>query len=440
MNMYDLITKKKHGGALTDDELSYMIGGYVANDIPDYQMSAMLMAIYFKGMTAEETAHLTKIMAASGDRIDLSAIDGIKIDKHSTGGVGDKTTLIVSPIVAACGCYAPKMSGRGLGHTGGTVDKLESIPGFRTDLTQEEFLSALRTCRMSLIAQTGTLARADKLLYALRDVTATVDSRPLIASSIMSKKLAAGADAVLLDVKVGRGAFMKTPEDAATLAKTRGGIGREAGLPTAALLTNMDVPLGNTIGNSLEVIEAMEVLRGEGPDDLREVSLTLAAEMLHLAGCGTRAACRARAESVIADGSAFETFVRTVAAQGGDTNVLYDPRKFPHARRRCVLTAKETGYITRLDAETVGRAAVLLGAGRETKGAAINHAAGIYLDKKYGDHVAAGDAVAVLYAENKNRTAAGIARLQEAYTIGAEPPPPLRLIYGAVDAEGWHDR
>ena len=251
MNRDDLITVKKRGGALVCDELSYMIGGYVAGEIPDYQMSAMLMAIYFNGMTPEETTNLTKIMAASGDRIDLSAIDGIKIDKHSTGGVGDKTTLIVSPIVAACGCYAPKMSGRGLGHTGGTVDKLESIPGFRTDLTQEEFLAVVRDCRMSLIAQAGTLARADKLLYALRDVTATVDSIPLIASSIMSKKLACGADAVLLDVKVGRGAFMKTAKEARTLAALMVDIGRGAGLPTAALLTNMDVPLGNAVGNSL---------------------------------------------------------------------------------------------------------------------------------------------------------------------------------------------
>jgi len=440
MNMYDLITVKKRGGALTYDELSYMIGGYVANEIPDYQMSAMLMAIYFKGMTAKETAHLTKIMAASGDRIDLSAIDGIKIDKHSTGGVGDKTTLIVSPIVAACGCYAPKMSGRGLGHTGGTVDKLESIPGFRTDLTQEEFLTALRDCRMSLIAQAGTLVRADKLLYALRDVTATVDSIPLIASSIMSKKLACGADAVLLDVKVGRGAFMKTPADATALAKTMVGIGRDAGLPTAALLTNMDVPLGNAVGNSLEVIEAMEVLHGRGPADLREVSLSLAAEMLHLASVGTRAECRARAEAAVADGSAFETFVRMTAAQGGDTSVLRDPQRFPQATRSCVLTAKESGYIVRLDAETVGRAAVLLGAGRAAKGDAIDPAAGVYLHQKYGAYVTPGDALATLYAESEARLAAGEARLREAFALEVQPPPPLRLIYGTVDAEGYHDR
>ena len=440
MNMYDLITVKKRGGTLSYDELSYMIGGYVAGEIPDYQMSAMLMAIYFNGMTPEETTNLTKIMAASGDRIDLSAIDGIKIDKHSTGGVGDKTTLIVSPIVAACGCYAPKMSGRGLGHTGGTVDKLESIPGFRTDLTQEEFFAVVRDCRMSLIAQAGTLARADKLLYALRDVTATVDSIPLIASSIMSKKLACGADAVLLDVKVGRGAFMKTAEEARTLAALMVDIGRGAGLSTAALLTNMDVPLGNAVGNNLEVTEAMEVLRGEGSADLREVSLSLAAEMLHLAGCGTRVDCRSRAESAVADGSAFETFARMTAAQSGDTAVLSDPRKFPQAKHQCVLTAKETGYIARLDAETVGRAAVLVGAGRADKNAPIDHAAGIYLDKKYGDPVTTGDALATLYAESEERLTAGLARLGDAYAIDAVSPAPQKLIYGTVDAEGHHDR
>jgi pyrimidine-nucleoside phosphorylase len=440
MNMYDLITVKKRGGTLSYDELSYMIGGYVAGEIPDYQMSAMLMAIYFNGMTPEETTNLTKIMAASGDRIDLSAIDGIKIDKHSTGGVGDKTTLIVSPIVAACGCYAPKMSGRGLGHTGGTVDKLESIPGFRTDLTQEEFFAVVRDCRMSLIAQAGTLARADKLLYALRDVTATVDSIPLIASSIMSKKLACGADAVLLDVKVGRGAFMKTAEEARTLAALMVDIGRGAGLSTAALLTNMDVPLGNAVGNNLEVTEAMEVLRGEGSADLREVSLSLAAEMLHLAGCGTRVDCRSRAESAVADGSAFETFALMTAAQSGDTAVLSDPRKFPQAKHQCVLTAKETGYIARLDAETVGRAAVLVGAGRADKNAPIDHAAGIYLDKKYGDPVTTGDALATLYAESEERLTAGLARLGDAYAIDAIPPAPQKLIYGTVDAEGYHDR
>ena len=440
MNMYDLITKKKHSGTLTKKELSYMIDGYVSGDIPDYQMSAMLMAIWFCGMTQKETAMLTQIMAASGDQIDLSSIKGAKIDKHSTGGVGDKTTLIVSPIVAACGCYAPKMSGRGLGHTGGTVDKLASIPGYRTDLDAAEFLRVLRDCHMSLIAQAGTLARADKLLYALRDVTATVDSIPLIASSIMSKKLASGADAVLLDVKVGRGAFMKTAQDARTLAEAMVGIGIESKLPTAALLTNMEAPLGRAIGNSLEVSEAALVLRGKGPDDLREVSLSLAAGMLHLAKCGTRQECRARAEKALADGTAFEALQRTVAAQGGDTAVLHAAEYFPQAHFTRTVTAEAGGCITQLDAETVGRAAVLLGAGRATKDAGIDYAAGIYLHKKYGDAVLSGTPIATLYAESEEQLAAGEERFRMAVKIDAQPPAPEKLIYGYVDAEGFHDR
>lgn len=440
MNMYDLITKKKHSGTLTKKELSYMIDGYVSGDIPDYQMSAMLMAIWFCGMTQKETAMLTQIMAASGDQIDLSSIKGAKIDKHSTGGVGDKTTLIVSPIVAACGCYAPKMSGRGLGHTGGTVDKLASIPGYRTDLDAAEFLRVLRDCHMSLIAQAGTLARADKLLYALRDVTATVDSIPLIASSIMSKKLASGADAVLLDVKVGRGAFMKTAQDARTLAEAMVGIGIESKLPTAALLTNMEAPLGRAIGNSLEVSEAALVLRGKGPDDLREVSLSLAAGMLHLAKCGTQQECRARAEKALADGTAFEALQRTVAAQGGDTAVLHAAEYFPQAHFTRTVAAETGGCITQLDAETVGRAAVLLGAGRATKDADIDYAAGIYLHKKYGDAVLSGTPIATLYAESEEQLAAGEERFRMAVKIDAQPPAPEKLIYGYVDAEGFHDR
>lgn len=302
MHMYDLITKKKHGAALTDEEIAFMIEGYVKGEIPDYQMSAMLMAIWFSGMTDRETAVLTQVMARSGDQIDLSAIAGKTVDKHSTGGVGDKTTLIACPIVAACGGKIAKMSGRGLGHTGGTVDKLAAIPGYRTELTREEFFHTVETCGISLIGQSGNLAPADKKLYALRDVTATVDSIPLIASSIMSKKLAAGASAILLDVKTGSGAFMKTQEDAIRLAQTMVAIGEAAGRRTVALITDMDVPLGCGIGNSIEVRESAAVLRGEGPADLREVSLALAANMLFLIGKGTPAACRAMAERAIADG------------------------------------------------------------------------------------------------------------------------------------------
>ena len=440
MNMYDIITKKKRGDALTHADIDYWIGGYVAGEIPDYQVSALLMAICLRGMCVAETTALTQIMAASGDRIDLSVIPGHKIDKHSTGGVGDKTTLIVSPIVAACGCKAPKMSGRGLGHTGGTIDKLESIPGFRTNLTQEEFISVVKDCGLSLIAQAGTLARADKLLYALRDVTATVDSIPLIASSIMSKKLASGADAVLLDVKVGRGAFMKTVEDARALAETMAAIGQAAHFPTAALLTNMDAPLGNAVGNSLEVAEAVSVLRGAGPDDLRRISLALAAGMLHLAAPRTFKECHARAEEAIRSGAAFDALCRMTAAQGGDVAVLDNPANFPPAHAHRTVTADTTGYLTRLDAETVGRAAVLLGAGRAEKDSTIDHAAGIVLQKKTGDAVSIGDPLATLYAGSEDRLTAGAERFRAAFAIGKEPPAPAKLIYGYIDAEGWHER
>ena len=439
MNMYDIITKKKRGDALTREEITYWINGYVAGEIPDYQVAALLMAICFRGMTSAETAALTAVMAASGDRIDLSAIPGRKIDKHSTGGVGDKTTLIVSPIVAACGCYAPKMSGRGLGHTGGTVDKLESIPGFRTNLSPEEFRAVLMDCHTSLIAQAGTLARADKLLYALRDVTATVDSIPLIASSIMSKKLASGADAVLLDVKTGRGAFMKTEEEARALAETMTAIGKAADFPTAALLTNMEQPLGRAVGNSLEVTEAVSVLRGTGPDDLREISLALAAGMLRLADGAPLAACRARAERAVESGAAFDVLVRMTRAQGGDPAVLDDASKFPQARASRVIHAERSGFLTRLDAEAVGRAAVLLGAGRTAKDAPIDPAAGILLHKKCGDAVRCGDPLATLYAASEELLEAGEERLAAAISIRAENVPPMPYIYGYIDAEGWHD-
>ena len=318
MRMYDLITKKKHKEALTDEEIQFMVGGYVKGDIPDYQMSSMLMAIWFNGMNDHEITELTKVMAKSGDMIDLSAIAGKKVDKHSTGGVGDKTTLIVAPIVAACGGKVAKMSGRGLGHTGGTVDKLESIPGYRTVLDRKEFFDTVNKCGVSLIGQSGNLAPADKKLYALRDVTATVDCIPLIASSIMSKKLAAGSDCILLDVKTGSGAFMKTLDDSIKLAQTMVNIGEGAGRRTVALITDMDTPLGYGIGNSIEVMESMDVLKGHGPADLTEVSLQLAANMLYLVGLGTPEECRKMAEASIADGSAFETFCTMVRAQGGD--------------------------------------------------------------------------------------------------------------------------
>ena len=435
MHMYDLITRKKHGAALTDEEIAFMIDGYVKGEIPDYQMAAMLMAIWFSGMTDHETAELTQVMARSGDQIDLSAISGRTVDKHSTGGVGDKTTLIACPLVAACGGKIAKMSGRGLGHTGGTVDKLAAIPGYRTELTREEFFHTVETCGISLIGQSGNLAPADKKLYALRDVTATVDSIPLIASSIMSKKLAAGASAILLDVKTGSGAFMKTQEDAIRLAQTMVAIGEAAGRRTVALITDMDVPLGCGIGNSIEVRESAAVLRGEGPADLREVSLALAANMLFLIGKGTPAACRALAERAIADGSALATLCRMVRAQGGDARVLTGEADFeaaPFSREVC---APRAGFVTRMDAEAIGEVSVVLGAGRETKESVIDSAAGILLHRKYGERVQAGESLATLYTSRQETLAEAERRYSAAIHIGTAAPAPRPLIFARVEKD-----
>ena len=433
MRMYDLITKKKHGGELTAEELRSMVEGYVAGEIPDYQMSAMLMAIWFSGMTAEETTALTIAMADSGDRVDLSAIAGKKVDKHSTGGVGDKTTLICAPIVAACGGRVAKMSGRGLGHTGGTVDKLEAIPGYET--AREKFFSIVNECGVSVIGQSGNLAPADKKLYALRDVTATVDSIPLIASSIMSKKLAAGSDCILLDVKTGSGAFMKTLDDAIALAQTMVAIGEGAGRRTIALITDMDTPLGHGIGNSLEVAESMDVLRGKGPHDLTEVSLQLAENMLYLVGKGTIEECRRMAEQSIADGSAFETFCTMVRQQGGDDAVLRDASKFPQAAVQVEIRAGADGYITAMDAEKIGETSVVLGAGRETKDSPIDFAAGLILHKKYGDAVTSDDVIATLYTESAQRGESAAQLFRAAITIGKEVPPSRPLVYARVEKD-----
>jgi pyrimidine-nucleoside phosphorylase len=435
MRMYDLITKKRNGGVLTDAEIEYMIGGYVQGDIVDYQMSAMLMAIWFKGMNAHEITELTKVMAKSGDMIDLSAIHGKKVDKHSTGGVGDKTTLIVAPIVAACGGKVAKMSGRGLGHTGGTVDKLEAIPGFRTVLEREEFFTIVNKCGLSLIGQSGNLAPADKKLYALRDVTATVDSIPLIASSIMSKKLAAGSDCILLDVKTGSGAFMKTFEDSVRLAQTMVAIGEGAGKRTVALITDMDTPLGHAIGNSLEVIESMDVLKGHGPQDLTEVSLQLAANMLYLVDKGSLATCRSLAEKSIADGTAFECFAAMVEAQGGDSSVLRNPEKFAKAPYSGDVLADRDGYIVRMNAEECGIASVVLGAGRETKESTIDFSAGIMMMKKYGEAVKKGEKLATLYTSKQETLAEAERMYKEAVVIGADKPAAKPLVYARVEKD-----
>ena len=435
MRMYDLIIKKRNGGVLTDAEIEFMIDGYVKGDVPDYQMSAMLMAIWFKGMNAHETTELTKVMAKSGDMIDLSAIQGKKVDKHSTGGVGDKTTLIAAPIVAACGGKVAKMSGRGLGHTGGTVDKLEAIPGYRTALDRREFFDIVNKHGVSVIGQSGNLAPADKKLYALRDVTATVDSIPLIASSIMSKKLAAGSDCILLDVKTGSGAFMKTLDDSIKLAQTMVSIGEGAGRRTVALITDMDTPLGHAIGNSLEVTESMDVLKGHGPKDLTEVSLQLAENMLYLVGKGTIEECRAMAEKSIADGSAFECFASMVEAQGGDSSVLRDPEKFQKAPFKADVLADRDGYIVKMNAEECGIASVVLGAGREKKDSPIDFSAGIMMMKKYGEQVRKGEKLATLYTSKQESLAEAERMYKEAVVIGDEKPAAEPLVYARVEKD-----
>ena len=436
MRMYDVIAKKRDGGTLTREEIAFAVNGYVDGSVPDYQMSALLMAIYLRGMTDAETAALTDVMARSGDMVDLSAIQGVKVDKHSTGGVGDKTTLVIAPIVAACGVRIAKMSGRGLGHTGGTIDKMEAVPGTSTALTQEEFFRQVNAIGISVIGQSGKIAVADKKMYALRDVTATVGCIPLIASSIMSKKLAAGSDAILLDVTMGNGAFMKNLEDATELARQMVAIGTANGRKVAALITDMDMPLGKNIGNSLEVAESMAVLQGKGPADLTEVCLQLAANMLVLAGRGDLSACRAMAEGVVRDGTAFVKCCQMFAAQGGDVSVLKDPSRFPKAKYSYELTARQTGYIVENDVEKIGNASVLLGAGRIKKEDSIDFAAGITMHKKLGDAVKAGESICTFYANDPALFAAAEEMYRGGLVIGPEKPGIPPLIYARVTAQG----
>lgn len=435
--MYDMIHKKREGGELTEQELSFFVQGFTRGEIPDYQASALLMAIFFRGMTRRETACLTMEMAASGDQVDLSPISGVKVDKHSTGGVGDKTSLIAAPIAAACGVKIAKMSGRGLGHTGGTVDKLESIPGFRTDLPREEFFEIVNRTGIALIGQSGNLCPADKKLYALRDVTATVENRSLIASSIMSKKIAAGADAILLDVKVGSGAFMKTLEDSRALAREMVRIGQSVGRKTVALITDMDMPLGRNIGNALEVMEACETLRGRGEARLSALCLELAANMTYLARqAETLEEARKKARDAMDSGQAFEKLCRMAEAQGGDASYLRENEKFRLSAVRREVKAPESGYITKLNAEECGLAAVELGAGRETKESAIDFGAGIVLLKNKGDRVEAGEPVALLYADSQPRCARGEERFLSALKIGPEKPEIGPLILDRIEDAG----
>ncbi len=435
MRIYDLIIKKRNGNVLTEEEINYIIKEYVDGNVPDYQMSAFLMAVYFKGMTEKETLYMTNAVAHSGDMVDLSKIEGIKVDKHSTGGVGDKTTLIIAPIVAACGVKVAKMSGRGLGHTGGTVDKMESIPGMKTSLSEEEFFDVVNKVGFSVIGQTGNLAPADKKLYALRDVTATVDSIPLIAVSIMSKKLAAGSDCILLDVKTGSGAFMKTVEDSIALAKEMVSIGENANKRTVALITDMDIPLGRNIGNSLEVIEAVNTLKGEGPDDLFEVCIELASNMLYLAGKGNIDECKKMAKSTIEDGSALDRLIEMVEAQGGDSSVIKDTNNFAKAKFSMDVVAKSAGYITFMDTEKCGIASSMLGAGRETKDSIIDYSAGIIINNKVGDYVKEGQIIATLYADKEELFEAAGKKYVEAITIEDKEPDKMPLIFARVTKE-----
>ncbi len=433
MRMYDLIEKKRNGEELTEKEIRWLIKGYVEGDIPEYQMSAMLMAIFFRGMTDQETFIMTDAVAHSGDMVDLSPIEGVKVDKHSTGGVGDKTTLVIAPIVAACGVKIAKMSGRGLGHTGGTVDKLESIPGFQTEMTEEEFFAAVNRSGIAVIGQSGNLTPADKKMYALRDVTATVDSIPLIAVSIMGKKLAAGNDAILLDVTTGSGAFMKKTEDAVSLALKMTAIGEAAGKRIAALITDMDEPLGLSIGNTIEVLEALEVLRGEGPDDLKEVCLALAANMLYLSGKGEIDQCEALAKEAVTSGKALDKFKEMVESQGGDVDYIEHPERFTKAPYQMEVKAAASGYITAMDTESCGGVSSLLGAGRLTKESIIDPAAGIRLLKKTGDAVMEGETIAILYASDEALFSAAHERYQKAITIGPEEPQKRKLIIARVE-------
>lgn len=429
MRMYEILAKKREGEELTKEEIQFFISGVTDGSIPDYQITALLMAICIRGMTRRETSALTMAMEHSGDTVDLSSLPGIKVDKHSTGGVGDKTTLIAAPIAAALGVTVAKMSGRGLGHTGGTVDKMESIPGLRTALSREEFFDVVRKTGLSVVGQSGNLDPADKKLYALRDVTATVESIPLIASSIMSKKLAAGADKILLDVKTGSGAFMKTQQDAEMLAREMVEIGRSVGRETIALVTDMDVPLGNAIGNTLEILEVCQTLRGHGPQDLTVLCLELASNMALLAGAGdTIESCRAAARKALESGAALQKLCDMVSAQGGDASYLQHPETFSRAPVKHELLADRDGYITHMNAEACGEAAMILGAGRVKKEDSIDHSAGIWLLRKTGDAVRAGEVLAVMETAEERFVAEAEPLLRSAYQIGSQQPERRPLI------------
>lgn len=401
--MVDLIEKKRDGNELTEQEISFIINGYTDGSIPDYQMSAFTMAVFFQGMTEKERADLTMAMVHSGDIIDLSKIEGIKVDKHSTGGVGDTTTLVLGPLVASLGVPVAKMSGRGLGHTGGTIDKLESVKGFHVEIEKEEFIDLVNKNKVAVIGQSGNLTPADKKLYALRDVTATVNSIPLIASSIMSKKIAAGADAICLDVKTGAGAFMKTLEDSRELARAMVSVGNNVGRKTMAVISDMSQPLGFAIGNALEVKEAIDTLKGNGPADLTELCLTLGSHMVYLAEkADSIEEARTMLETVLENGKALETLKLFLSSQGGDASVVDHPEKLPQSKYIYELPAKSAGFIEKITADSIGTAAMILGAGRSTKDSEIDLAVGLVLRKKIGDQVEVGESLVTIYSNTEN--------------------------------------
>ena len=432
MRMYDIIKKKRDGEELSAEEIRWFVDGYSKGDIPDYQAAALCMAIYFKDMTIRETTDLTLAVRDSGEKLDFSAVNGIRVDKHSTGGVGDKTSFVVAPIVASLGIKVAKMSGRGLGHTGGTVDKLESIDGFKTTLSEEDFIKQVNEIGIAIIGQSKQLAPADKKLYALRDVTATVDSMPLIASSIMGKKLAADDDCIVLDVKTGSGSFMKSIEDSKKLASIMVDIGKRSGKKMTALITDMDRPLGNAIGNSLEVIEAIETLKGNGPKDLYDLSIALSANMLYLAGKGEYSRCEEMAKMSISDGTAFAKLTEMVKAQGGNGDYIVNTDNFKKAGYTYSVLSENAGYIQSVNAEAYGLASLNLGAGRSKIEDKIDYTAGIILKKKTGDFVQMGEEIATLYANDKKLFERSKEIILNATKTGEEKPQPRPLIFATI--------
>lgn len=432
MNMYEIISKVKRGIRMDNAEIKWVVDGFVKKEIPDYQMSAWLMAVCFNPLSERETVELTLAMRDSGDKVDLSKIQGVTVDKHSTGGVGDKTSLIIGPVAAACGVYVPKMSGKGLGHTGGTIDKLESIPGCRTNADMNDFISFVNNTGFSIVSQSGNLVPADKLMYALRDATATVDSIPLICSSIMSKKLAMGADCILLDVKMGSGAFMKNEADAVKLSELMVSVGKNAGKKCMAVITDMGIPLGKAVGNSLEVIEAVNILKGKEKGRLYDLCMELSADMLYLAGIGTFDECLEKARNAVSSGAALEVFRNSIGQQGGDVSFIDDYSIIDTAVHRYDVLSRKEGYIGIMDSEKIGLASLALGAGRKTKESSIDYSAGIILEKEYGEYVNKNEKIMTLYTSFECNISEITENLLDAVEISEEVPQSRKVVIKTV--------